>query len=453
MRSARKSTRSTRSSALRRETEDGANETKVSGEVLLASTIAFRGATLIDGTGAPPTSNTLLVVTDGRIAAVGPASAAAVAALPAGARIVAAEGRWILPGLIDAHVHAETEEDLKTMLGWGVTSVRLMAEDVAAAGRLARASRDRTDIPEVFPAAPIFTTKGGWWDQGQPADSSLNRFPATPETARASVREAKALGAVEIKLMLDDMAWCRAPKPSLTKMDSGVVEALIREARERGLRAIVHAPNLADAKAAIAAGATALAHGVLEPIDDATLAVMKNRPVFYVPTMDVFEFLADTRSFVAGVLSDPVAEQGLPPAVLAEYRSDAYGARYRERFPNFENLRSRLPVLRENLRRLHAAGVPVALGTDMWAFPGLGVSIEMDLYTKAGLSPLDAIRAATQTAARSLGIDADRGALEAGKRADFLLVDADPLSDIRNVRRIREVWKRGRAVRKAPSRP
>ena len=98
--------------------------------------------------------------------------------------------------------------------------------------------------------------------------------------------------------MLDDMAWCRAPKPPLPKVSPAIVQALISEARAQGMRATVHAPNLADAKAAIAAGATALAHGVLEPIDDETIAVMKSRPVFYIPTMDIFEFLADTQGFV-----------------------------------------------------------------------------------------------------------------------------------------------------------
>ncbi len=416
---------------------------------MLATTIAFRGATLIDGTGAPPIPNSLLVVTDGRIVSVGPASPAAVAALPAGAELVAAEGQWILPGLIDAHVHAESDADLETMLAWGVTSVRLMAEDVAASGRLARASGDRTDIPEVFPAAPIFTTKGGWWDEGQPPDPNLDRFPATPEAARASVRKAKALGAVEIKLMLDDMAWCRAPKPPLATVRPDVAAALIGQARELGLRAIVHAPSLADAKAAIAAGATALAHGVLDPIDEAMVAVMRSRPVFYVPTMDIFEFLADTRGFIDGVTSDPLVERGLSPKALAEFRSDAYSSRYRERFPNFENVRGRLRVLGENLRKLHAAGVPVALGTDMWAFPGLGVSIEMDLFERAGLTPLEAIRAATQTAARSLAIDADRGTLEPGKRADVLVLSADPVRDPKNLRRIHAVYKRGRRVASA----
>ena len=111
-----------------------------------------------------------------------------------------------------------------------------------------------------------------------------------------------------------------------------------------------------------------------------------------------------------------------------------------------ETCREHLPTLRENLTRLHAAGVPVALGTDMWAFPGLGVSIEMDLFVKAGLSPLEAIRAATQTSALSLGLEKDRGTLEPGKRADLLLLDADPLADVKNVRAISAIYKAGRRV-------
>ncbi|HJW14130.1 MAG TPA: amidohydrolase family protein, partial [Thermoanaerobaculia bacterium] len=173
---------------------------------------------------------------------------------------------------------------------------------------------------------------------------------------------------------------------------------------------------------------------------------MKSRPVFYIPTMDIFEFLADTRSLVEGVLSDPRAAAGLPPATVERYRSDAYAAGYRKRYPNFENVRRRLPALRENLRRLRAEGVPVALGTDMWAFPGLGVSIEMDLYVRSGISPLEAIRAAAQSAARSLGIDSDRGTLESGKRADLLLLDADPLRDVKNVRSIFAIYKAGHRV-------
>jgi imidazolonepropionase-like amidohydrolase len=423
----------------------------VSGATILAATVALRGATLVDGTGAAAVPNSLIVVSGERIVSVGQATPEALRALPAGAEVRDVTGKWIVPGLVDAHVHAESDDDLKRMLRWGVTSARLMSEDAAAAAKLRTASRTRTDVPEVFPAAPIYTTKGGWWDQGQPPDANLDRFPATPEAARSSVRRAKSLGSAEIKLMLDDMGWCRDPLPRLKRMPPDVVEALIGEARGLGLRVTVHAPNLADAKEAVSRGATALAHGVLEPIDDATAAAMKARPVFYIPTMDIFEFLADTRTFMDGVLADPRASASLPAQTLALYRSAGYSDGYRKRYPNFEGVRRALPALRENLRRLHAAGVPVALGTDMWAFPGLGVSIEMDLYVRAGLTPLEAIRAATQTAARSLGIEKDHGTLEPGKRADFLILNADPTADVKNVRSIAEVYKAGaRASRAVP---
>jgi len=180
--------------------------------LLLATTIVFRGGTLIDGTGAPARPNSLLVVSGGRIVSLGEATPEELSHLAAGSQVIDVSGKWIIPGLIDAHVHAESDEDLRTMLRWGVTSVRLMAEDVAAARKLAVESSIRTDVPDVFPAAPIFTTKGGWWDQGEPPDANVNRIPATPAEARDSVRKAKERGSSEIKLMLDDMAWCRAQR-------------------------------------------------------------------------------------------------------------------------------------------------------------------------------------------------------------------------------------------------
>jgi imidazolonepropionase-like amidohydrolase len=413
------------------------------GPSLLAAVIALRGATLVDGTGAPPVPNSLLVVEDGRIVSVGAATPEALAKLPAGTQVIGEDGKWIVPGLIDAHVHAESDEDLKQMLRWGVTCVRLMAEDVASAVRLSERSRyPGSRFPDVFPAAPIFTAKGGWWDQGEPPDSNLNRLPQTLGEARAAVDKAKALGSSEIKLMLDDMAWCRAPKPALPRMKREIARALVSEARKDGMRAIVHAPNLADAREAVADGATALAHGVLDRLDAGTIAEMKKRPVFYIPTMDIFEFLADPRSFLDRVLADPTT-LAIGADRVSRYRSRAYSDQYRERYPNFENVSRRLPMLYRNLRRLHDAGVPIALGTDMWAFPGLGASIEMELYVRAGFTPLEAIRAATQTSARCLGVEKDRGTIEAGKKADFLVLEDDPVRDVRNVRRILEVYKDG----------
>lgn len=420
----------------------------MSGPILLAATtIAFRGATLIDGTGAPPLSNALLVVSDGKIVSVGAATAAAIAALPPGADVRDCAGKWIVPGLIDAHVHAESDRDLQTMRNWGITSVRLMEEDVAKAVDISTRSHTRSDVPDVFAAAPIFTTRGGWWDQGQPPDRNLDRFPATPEEARAAVRKAKALGTREIKVMLDDMAWCRAPKPALPRMPLPVLNALVGEAHELGLRAIVHAPNLDDAKAALAAGATALAHGVLDPLDGDTLALLGRGKVSYVPTMDIFEFLAEPRRDLDRVLGPAGSdvERWLEPATVQRLRSREYSDHYREGYPNLAYGEQHLPSLRENLRRLKSTGARIAMGTDMWAYPGLAASVEMDLYVRAGLTPMEAIQTGTKGSADSIGLT-DRGTLETAKRADLLVLDADPLQDVRNVRRIAEIWKAGERV-------
>jgi imidazolonepropionase-like amidohydrolase len=322
-----------------------------------------------------------------------------------------------------------------------------MEEDTAKGVETSARSRTRSDVPDVFAAAPIFTTKGGWWDEGLPPDPNLNRFPASPDEARAAVRKAKALGTREIKVMLDDMAWCRAPKPPLAKVPRPILDALLGEARDQGLRAIVHAPNLEDAKAAIAAGAGALGHGVLDPLDADTLALLGRGQVAYVPTMDIFEFLADPRRDLDRVLGPPGSEveRWLEPATVQRLRSREYSDHYRSGYPNLDYVERHLPALRENLVKLKAAGASIGLGTDMWAYPGLSVSVEMDLYVRAGLTPMDALRAATQGAARSMGLG-DRGTLEPEKRADLVVLDANPLGDVRNVRRIAEIWKAGARV-------
>jgi imidazolonepropionase-like amidohydrolase len=420
----------------------------VGGTLLLAATtIAFRGATLIDGTGAPPVPNSLLVVSGEKIVSAGRATPEAVAALPPGTRVVDLAGKWVMPGLVDAHVHADSDADLQTMLHWGITTVRLMEEDTAKAVDISARSHTRSDVPDVLAAAPIFTTKGGWWDQGQPPDRNLNRFPATPDEARAAVRKARALGTREIKVMLDDMAWCRAPKTPLPKVSRPVLEALLGEAQDLGILAIVHAPNLDDAKAALFAGATGLAHGILDPLDEQTLDFLRHKHVAYVPTMDIFEFLADPRRDLDRVLGAPGSEvdRWLAPATVARLRSREYSDQYRTGYPNMEYVERHLPALRENVRKLEAAGALIGLGTDMWAYPGLSVSVEMDLYVRAGLTPMEAIQAATRGAARSM-VSHDRGTLEPERRADLLVLDADPLQDVRNVRRIAEIWKAGRRV-------
>ena len=403
--------------------------------------ILISGATLIDGTGAAPVPGAALLVRDGRFVEIGRARDGKP---PRGVRVIDATGKWVIPGLIDAHVHVESAADTRAMIRWGVTSARLMAESVEAAQAAARRSRERRRTPELFPASPIFTIRGGWWST-EPPDPKVDRFPADPAAARGSVERARSLGSGEIKIMDDDMGWCRDPLPRLPKISPDVRKALIAQARATGLRVAVHAPDLADARDAVEDGATVLAHGIVDaPVPDELAARMRAGKVFYIPTLDIFDFLADPRAFMQRALSDSRIRESLPKATLSRYRSDAYFGTYASRYPNAAYVARQLSVLYDNVRKLHAAGVDVALGTDMWAFPGAGAHLELEDFVAAGFTPVEAIRAATLVSARSIGADAERGTVEAGKRADFILLENDPVHDIRNTRSIERVFKGGR---------
>ena len=403
--------------------------------------VLITGATVIDGTGAAPVSGVTLLVRDGRFAEIGPGRGAKA---PKGVLVIDASGKWIVPGLIDAHVHVESAADTRAMIRWGVTSARLMSESVEAAQAAAKRSATRHHAPELFPAAPIFTAPGGWWSE-EPRDPKVDRFPSGPAAARTAVLQAHALGSAEIKIMDDDMGWCRDPLPRLPKIAPDVRTALIRTARESGMRVAVHAPDLADASDAVADGATVLAHGIIDaPVTDDLAARMRAGGVFYVPTLDIFDFLADPRGFMQRALSDVRIRESLPVKTLERYRSDEYFETYRRRYPNAAFVARQLPVLYRNVKTLEAAGVAVALGTDMWAFPGAGAHLELEDLVAAGLTPLEALRAATLVSARSIGADGDRGTIEVGKRADFVVLENDPTRDIRNTRSIERVFKAGR---------
>ncbi|MGH9442938.1 MAG: amidohydrolase family protein [Thermoanaerobaculia bacterium] len=409
------------------------------------SPLLVTGATLIDGTGAPPVADSWVLIQDGRFSEISTVQRRrGMMTLARNVKVVDGSGKWILPGFVDAHVHLDSRSDGKRMIRWGVTAARWMSEDVERSRKGALASRKSLQSPDLFPASPIFTAPGGWWSAEGP-DRNLNRFPSSAAEAREAVRTARRLGSSEIKIMDDDMGWCRDPLPRLPQIRPEVFAALIREARQLGLRVAVHAPRLTDARDAVRAGATVLAHGILdEPLDADTARAMTTAGIFYVPTLDIYDFLADPRGFMDRALADARIRESLSKATLKLYRSDAYFATYRERYPNSGFVSTHLKTAYDNVARARAAGVQIALGTDMWAFPGAGVHLELEDLVAAGFAPLEAIRAATLASARSLGIEGERGSIQDGKRADFVLLENDPLRDVRNSRSIERVYKGGR---------
>lgn len=376
---------------------------------------AFTGATLIDGTGRPPVPNAVIVVRDGRIAAVGPVDAVTI---PSGAERVALDGTFIIPGLINAHGHVnDATRDLRVYAAYGVTTVfSLGGESDAVFAARAAQNTPALDRARVFVSGPVLS-------------------PRTPDEARRQVAEVVARQVDFIKIRVDDNLG------TTQKMLPEVYRAVIDEAHRRRGKVAAHVFYLADTKRLLAAGVDFIGHSIRDTTVDAeVIAALRRRNVCVSPTLmrEVSTFVYESTPaffsdsfFLAHANPDWVATLR-QPARQAEFRNSASAQRYK----------AALEVASRNVKILSDAGVPIAMGTDTGPhgrFQGYFELLELELMVKAGLSTHQALAAATRDAARCMGAERDLGTLEPGKWADFVVLEANPLQDIRNVMRITQV--------------
>jgi imidazolonepropionase-like amidohydrolase len=383
---------------------------------------AFTGLTLIDATDRPPVANAVIVVRDGRIVAAGPASAVTI---PAQAERIALDGRTVIPGLINTHGHVnEVPRDLRTYAAYGVTTVFSLGGEPQGAFEARRGqSTPALDRARVFVSGPVLT-------------------PSTPDEARAQVAGVAAQQVDLVKIRVDDNLG------TTPKMPPDVYRAVIDEAHRRGLRVAVHLFYLADARALLAAGADFIAHSVRDAdVDDGFVAALRASGVCYSPTLmrEVSTFVYEsTPDFFA----DPQFLAHANPEWVRTLQEPARQDAMR-RSPAAQRYKAALEVASRNVKRLADAGVPIAMGTDTGPtgrFQGWFELMELERMVKAGLTPRQAIIAATRDAARCLRVDRDLGTLEPGRWADFVALEASPLADISNVRRIASVWIAGNPV-------
>ena len=403
-----------------------------------AQTTAFVGGRLILGGGEVIERGTL-IVTDGRIAAVGPADRVTV---PQGATRIDATGKSIMPGLINAHGHVAATQglrsspefytrenllsQLRTYASYGVTAVYSLGDDQAAGFALRDEGRTGPlDRARVFVAGAVIT-----------AD--------TAEAARQRTDQVADQRPDILKIRVDDNLG------TSPKMPEPAWRAAVTRAHERQLRMAVHIFYLNDARATVEGGADFVAHSVRDVAVDAAFAqLLRTRNVCYSPTLTrelstyVFEStppFADDPFFVRGV-SDEVRRQIKDPNRQAQTRANpaaALGQRYK----------AGLQVALRNLKRLSDQGVRIAMGTDTGPpgrFQGFFEHLEMEMMADAGLTPAQIIRSATVDAAachQNLSI----GALEVGRQADLLVLGANPLENIRALRQIEQVWIGGRRL-------
>lgn len=438
--------------------------------------IAIVGATLVDGTGATPIKNAVIVVREGRIACAG---SRATCQVPADADTVSAVGKWLIPGLIDTHVHfsqtgwvdgrpdaldlrarypyeaveaelhQRPERFFRSYLCSGVTSVFDVGGYPWTLELQARTARSTT-APRVLAAGSLLSTIDFWLNL---PDQRQFIYMADEATVRRAVRAHKVWGAAAIKVW-----YIMPPQPPDTARMSALVHAAGDEARKVGLPLIVHATGLWEAKDALRAGARVLVHSVWSaPVDDEFLALARRAGAIYVPTLIVPDgytavaarrFVPDRRALACvdpatrakAFATDTVALAQRPPQSLRQ----RLGGMLRSVAPGLmSNRRHDQGAL--NLKRVFDAGIPVALGTDAGnplTLHGASVFMELEAMQASGLTARDVLVAATANAARALGLDST-GSVVAGATADLVVLDADPLADIRNVRQIALVVRRG----------
>ena len=404
--------------------------------VLAQTPIVIRGARVVDGTGTAARAATV-VIRGARIESVG-----ADPALPAGARVIDAAGKTLVPGLFDLHTHlsasavsgvqADWGKNLKAYLACGITTVN----DYSTSGEMIAPMHHLLDTgavigPRVNMAVRVSTpgghgTEGGWGD-------FMTYQVSTPEQAHAEMKTVLAYKPDVIKVFTD--GWRYGAAPDLSSMNVETLAAIVSDAHAAGIKVVTHTVTLGGAKIAARAGVDVLVHGIGDaPVDDELIALLKSKRTFYVSTLAVYE------NHQLGNLSDRVLALFDPEAraaLGAARNTPAQASEARQR--RWQNLLS-------NVHHLNDAGIPVAAGTDAGmtgTFHGFAALHELELLVEAGLTPLQAISAGTTVSARAMSVDGQRGAIAPGKVADLVLIDGRPDEHISDIEKTSLVFLNG----------
>jgi imidazolonepropionase-like amidohydrolase len=361
-----------------------------------------------------------VLVRDGRIIEVGTAGTVAI---PDGAEVIELEGRWLVPGFVNAHGHvneagdrSSIPEQLEIYAHYGVTPVLSLGDE----GVHMREERWSPDLrrSRLFVSGP-----------------SLD-----PSSAVEAQSEVDRVAQMEVD-------WV---KMHVTAAGRGLEQypQVLRAAQEAGLPTAIHIEELEVAKDVLRAGATLLGHSVRdEPVDEELIDLMLERDVCLVPT-----FTRELSTFVYAerpdFFDDPFFLERSAPEGLEDFITPQRQAMANS--PQSQYWRDALPLAKENMRVLHEAGVGIAMGTDSGPtgrFQGYFEHLEMEMMVDAGLSPRDVLVSSTGRAARCIGLDGTVGTITRDAWADFVVLDADPLEDIRNTREIHGIWIAGNRLR------
>jgi imidazolonepropionase-like amidohydrolase len=422
------------------------------------SAVLIRNATLIDGTGAPPQPGTNILLEGNRIASVGRSLQP-----PSGARVIDASGKFVTPGLIDCHVHLDfpivfqlspaekatiVEHTPVAFLYNGVTTILNVSSDAEWIWKQRADQRaGRLVAPRIYAMGRGFTPAGGW-------GSRHGDVIRTAEEARARARDYIAHKTDGFKVIIEGGL---GGSGVYKEIPDDVLQAIVGESRRARVPIYVHAINLADYRRAATIHPRAIVHGLEDPIPagDPLLKDLAANHVFVVPTISLFEaFNGNGFDGHPERFDDPVLAGSVPGFLLARMRRPEYMKVERQKFLEvarmdvYEWARRSVPIFEANTRLMRDAGIKIGVGTDAggtvgYNFQGFQTPREIELLVESGFSPMEAIVAATRTGAEIIGVSDSLGTIERGKLADLLILTADPLADIRNIRRIETVIQAG----------
>jgi imidazolonepropionase-like amidohydrolase len=417
----------------------------VPGAALGLDSVVIRSTTVIDVRSRTAREGATIVVEGDRIAEVVKGEPVRI---PEGATVIDGRAKWVVPGFIDVHVHVASDRELTRALALGVTSVHLMPPTNEVELGWHQAARPAADpVPQIHLTPVLFT--GGFPDNNHPGVYPV-ASPRGREEARREVGELASRGVRQIKIIQDDGRFWNGPSQLVPRLAPEVLSELVAEAHRRGLRVFVHATQVEDTRQAVRAGADAFMHGAMDaPLDEDLVSQMRERSVVWTPAMRVLLEIGDHRGHARRVLADRRLEGWLSEAEATALGADAAPGQTWPESPYQElmtHVAARMKQLAENTRKVRDGGVPIAVGSDLrWV--GIGTHVEMELLSEAGLSPAEVLEAATYGGAVVLGVDAELGTIEPGKRADLVMLGADPLLDVRNAREVEWTMKAGRIFR------
>lgn len=403
--------------------------------------IAIRGGKLIDGSGAEPVKDAVVLIQEDKIAALGRSGEIQI---PPDAEVIDAAGKTVMPGLIDAHVHImitefdiqrrlttpltlvfyEAVQNMRATLEAGVTTIR----DAGGADLGVKLAVERGLIlgPRLVISVGMLSQTGGHGDDYMPVGVEIPiYYPGQPvlicdgpDEARRAVRRAVRAGADVIKIASSGGVLSPTTEPDLAQFRMDELRAIVEEAHAAHRRVMSHAQSKAGILNALKAGVESIEHGIY--VDDECIELMLAQGSYLVPTLYA------------------------PIAVLETNERTG-------RMPEYAIRKTRqvLEVHKENVARAAEAGVKIVMGTDAAVGPHGTNARELTLLTEVGLSPMQAIVASTRTAAECLAMEDKIGTLQSGKFADVLIVDGDPLADIKlleDKERIKVVMKGGQIV-------